>query len=117
MDNYIDIKVVSDPEFKETVLMNALYAKLHRALGQYANGKVGVSFPNHHKTLGNCLRLHGQPQDMELIMKTNWLKGLRDYCQSSDILPVPNNAVYRQVSRRQAKSAHNRRQRSVRKGW
>ena len=32
MNYYWEIRVLPDPEFKETVLMNALFAKLHRAL-------------------------------------------------------------------------------------
>ena len=57
MDHYIDIRVQPDPEFTASQLLNALFAKLHRALGQVADGKIGISFPQVGKTLGECLRL------------------------------------------------------------
>ncbi|MDS0116062.1 type I-F CRISPR-associated endoribonuclease Cas6/Csy4, partial [Enterobacter hormaechei subsp. steigerwaltii] len=47
MDHYIEIRVLPDPEFSEEMLMPALMAKLHRALGQRGKGDIGVSFPAH----------------------------------------------------------------------
>ena len=38
MDHYIEIRVLPDPEFSEEMLMSALVAKLHRALGQRGQG-------------------------------------------------------------------------------
>ncbi len=117
MNHYIDIKVLPDPEFEATVLMNALYAKCHRVLGKVANGEVGVSFPQYKKNLGVVLRLHGSKDKLEQLMEERWLKGLTDYTQVSDILTVPDKAQYRVVARIQTKSPENKRKRSIRKGW
>ncbi len=60
MDHYIEIRVLPDPEFSEEMLMAALMAKLHRALGQRGKGDIGVSFPAHGIKPGAVLRLHGE---------------------------------------------------------
>jgi CRISPR-associated endonuclease Csy4 len=117
MDHYLDIKVLPDPEFKETVLLNALFSKLHRALGQVAEGRVGVSFPDCKKFLGDRVRLHGSQVDLIKLMDTNWLQGLRDYCHQSEVKKIPDKVSYKVVRRVQAKSAHNKRKRSIAKGW
>lgn len=117
MDSYINIMVLPDPEMRETLLINNLFAKLHRALVQHKIDDIGVSFPNHAKTLGNVLRLHGKGESLQAFMVEPWLKGLRDYCSIADISRVPNDVSYRAVKRVQAKSAHNKRQRSITKGW
>lgn len=118
MDHYLDIRLLPDPEFKETVLMNALFAKLHRALVQTGQGEIGVSFPGAGKDLGDTLRLHGNRNALSRLMELGWIKGLRDYSDLSSIKPVPNNCRYRIVKRVQSKSSVARLyRRSVRKGW
>ena len=120
MDSYIEITVLPDLEADANFLMNNLCSKLHAVLGQMTMGKVGVSFPGYAQTgrnLGSQLRIHGTAIMLEKLMAENWLKGLRDYCQCSAVLPVPANAKQRYFARRQVKSAHNKRQRSVSKGW
>lgn len=117
MDRYLDIKVQPDLETSAQALLNNLFAKLHRALGHYAEGKIGISFPGSGKTLGRVLRLHGSACDIEQLMRQGWLQGMRDYVQCSAILQVPEAVKFRTVRRVQAKSAHNKRQRSIAKGW
>ena len=118
MDHYIDIRVQPDPEFTASQLLSALFAKLHRALGQLADGKIGISFPEVGKTLGECLRLHGTAPALAALEKTPWLKGLRDYTEVSPCKTVPNAVKYRVVRRVQFKSSAERlRRRSVSKGW
>ncbi|WP_233967850.1 type I-F CRISPR-associated endoribonuclease Cas6/Csy4 [Pectobacterium polaris] len=118
MDHYIDIRVQPDPEFTASQLLNALFAKLHRALGQVADGKIGISFPNVGKTLGECLRLHGTKEALSTLEQTAWLKGLRDYTQVSECKAVPDGVKFRTVRRVQLKSSAERlRRRSVSKGW
>lgn len=46
MDHYFDLRVLPDPEFNTEMLMAALFAKLHRALGARGKGDIGVSFPS-----------------------------------------------------------------------
>lgn len=104
MNYFINITVLPDPEFPESVLLNALFAKLHRALVNVGQGEIGISFPSVAKFLGNQIRLHGTNEALERLMQQPWLKGLRDYTQVSDILLVPAITKYRVVKRIQAKS-------------
>ena len=70
------------------------------------------------RVLGDVLRIHGSKLAIELLMAQPWLKGLRDYTQVGDILPVPSDLIgYRTVSRVQKKSPQNLRKRSIAKGW
>ncbi|MDX5628744.1 MULTISPECIES: type I-F CRISPR-associated endoribonuclease Cas6/Csy4 [unclassified Brenneria] len=118
MDHFLEIKVLPDPEFTAADLLNALFAKLHRALGQRGRGDIGVSFPDAGKVLGEKIRLHGSSPALTELQSTTWLKGLRDYTQISDIQPVPEGAKFRTVQRIQVKSSALRlRRRSVNKGW
>lgn len=118
MDYYIDIEVLPDPEFLETTLMNALFAKLHRALVQVSYGEIGVSFPDVAKNLGSVLRVHGTEAALSRLSELNWLQGLRDYTAVSAPQKVSATAQHRVVRRVQAKSNVARlRRRSVKKGW
>lgn len=118
MDHYIELRVLPDPEFSAPMLLEALFAKLHRALGAVGKGRIGVSFPDAGKTLGERLRLHGSQEALTELEQHGWRKGLRDYTESSAILPVPADAAYRTVRRVQVKSSAERLQRrSVAKGW
>ncbi len=117
MDYYLDIKLFPDPEFEEQVLLNALFSKFHRGMSQIVPGEVGISFPEVAKRLGSVLRLHGNASSLNQLMAENWLKGMRDYCQIGEVQPVPEVVQYRTVRRVQAKSAWNKRKRSIAKGW
>ena len=102
MDYYQQFTLLPDPEFSETTLMNALIAKLHRALHDSGEGEVGVSFPTLNKTLGSILRLHGT-QDALGRLGSNWFKGMRDHCDISKIDAVPETNEWCKVIRRQPK--------------
>jgi CRISPR-associated endonuclease Csy4 len=120
MANYIEITVLPDLEADGNFLMSNLCSKLHSVLGKSTQGQVGISFPDYAKkgkNLGNIIRLHGSQTMLEKLMSQPWLKGLRDYCQCSEIKPVPEVVQHRSFARRQYKSAHNKRQRSINKGW
>jgi CRISPR-associated endonuclease Csy4 len=118
MGHYIDIKILSDTEFSPSLLMNALFAKFHRALVEAGYGEVGVSFPQAQKTLGDTVRLHGNQSALERLMAIGWLKGLIDYTHVTAITAVPVNCKHRVVNRVQAKSSVERMyRRSVKKGW
>lgn len=111
MDHYLDIHLHPDPEFAATVLMSALFAKLHRGLVKQGGGRVGVSFPDTHSrnpTLGHCLRVHGSQTDLLDLMALEWISGMRDHCACGEITHVPNEARYRVVARVQAKSSPER---------
>lgn len=80
MDRYIDIRLLPDPEFPASVLMNALFGKLHRGLVTHGGCNIGVSFPDvgkNGRSLGECLRLHGSKTNLEKLMASNWLVGMR----------------------------------------
>lgn len=121
MDAYLEIKLLPDPEFPVNFLMGALYGKLHRALVVLESSEIGVSFPGYSqspRSMGDCLRLHGTQAILSQLMAQNWLKGMSDHIQCSDILPTPEAVKYRTVSRRQFKtnSERLRRRRMKRKG-
>ena len=107
MDHYIEIRLRPDPEFPPEVLMDALYAKLHRALVRHAGNDIGISFPNANneaKRLGARLRLHGLTATLGSFMGHEWLTGMRDHVDVTEVLHVPVTAKHRVVRRVQAKS-------------
>ena len=101
MNYYLDIHILPDPEFKETVLMNALHTKLHKALCDLESTTIGVSFPNNERTLGDRLRLHGSAEVLDKLQCQSWIGGMSGYCLQSDIQPVPSDSKFRNISRQQ----------------
>lgn len=109
MDHYLKIQLLPDPEFPIPVLMNALFAKLHRTLVQLQSKEIGVSFPAiSRNSLGEKLRLHGSASSLEQLMAQNWLKGMYDHIEATNICPIPEQTRYCQVKRVQAKSSAER---------
>lgn len=107
MDHYLDIRLLPDPEFATTLLMNAAYNKLHRGLVQLQCTDIGVSFPGYDakkRTLGDSIRLHGSVERLSALMETGWLKGMTDHVQVGRILLVPEHCQPIKVRRVQAKS-------------
>lgn len=118
MDHYLEIRVLPDPEFSEEMLMAALFAKLHRALGARGKGDIGVSFPLIGTKPGALLRLHGKKEALATLEMLHWRKGLNDYCRCSSIDAIPDTVRWRTVSRVQVKSSPSRLiRRSIKKGW
>ncbi|WP_312634027.1 type I-F CRISPR-associated endoribonuclease Cas6/Csy4 [Pseudescherichia sp.] len=118
MESYQDICLLADPEFTEQTLMSALFMKMHLALSARKKGDIGVSFPEHAKTPGAVLRLHGHQEILVELETTQWLAGLSDYCIVKPISAVPDVVGWRTVSRVQVKSSIERlMRRSVSKGW
>ncbi len=116
MNHYFEIKILPDPEILDTVLMNAVYTKLHKALCDLNSTGIGVSFPNRQKTLGNTVRLHGSDKDLDDLMRLNWTGGMSGYCSISDILPVPDNSKFRTVSRKQTTMSQSKLNRLLKRG-
>jgi CRISPR-associated endonuclease Csy4 len=105
MDAYLDIALLPGPEFAPTLLMNALFAKLHRALVARGAGDIGVSFPEAGPmALGGRLRLHGRGGALAELMAADWLAGMRDHIRLGGVGPVPGDVRHRVVRRVQAKS-------------
>ena len=107
MDRYLDIRILGDPEFNVSVLMNSVFGKLHLALVEMDAREIGVSFPaapRNKINLGDRLRLHDRNYGLEQLMERNWLTGLRDYIRVGSIEPVEGNTHHCRVKRVQPKS-------------
>ena len=100
MESYQEIRVLPDPEFTEETLMAALFAKLHRALGAYGKGDIGVSFPEHAQTLGGVIRLHGSQSALSKLEESRWQAGLNDYSTATAIHTPVRRKVSASGSRR-----------------
>ncbi|MBN9133497.1 MAG: type I-F CRISPR-associated endoribonuclease Cas6/Csy4 [Nitrosospira multiformis] len=111
MDHHIDIDVLPDPEFSAHQLMNALYAKLHRALAAENSTRIGVSFPGFSLKaphLGTRLRLHGDIAALSALMASGWATTMRDHVTLTPPTQVPETTKYRIVRRIQVKSSPER---------
>jgi CRISPR-associated endonuclease Csy4 len=107
MDHYIDIRVRPDPEFSPSMLMDALFGKLHRALVSLSTDDIGISLPEHttkKRSPGGVLRLHGSASSLERLMAAAWLQGMRDHVDVAEACQVPTDARHRVVRRRQFKT-------------
>jgi CRISPR-associated endonuclease Csy4 len=66
MNYYLEIRLLPDPEFVPSLLLNVLYNKLHSALVKLNCGDLGISFPQYRQEktdkrmhpLGTCIRIH-----------------------------------------------------------
>lgn len=108
MNRYIDIRLRPDPDFPSHQLMSALYSKLHRALVQLHRDDIGVSFPDlsqDGKRLGHRLRLHSTTDALQHLANGDWLTGMRDHVQISDMQSVPETTLHRFIRRVQIQSS------------
>ena len=111
MDHYLELRLLPDPEFSPPLLMNALFAKLHRVLVQLDSQHIGVSFPEvaaERSSLGRVLRLHGTSAVLQNLLVQNWLMGMRDHIEVMQIDRVPSDAQHCRVQRVQVKSSAER---------
>jgi len=118
MDHYLDITLLPDPEFIGSVLMSALFGKLHRGLVTVATGRIGISFPAVNKAscgLGERLRLHGSSEVLSQLMALPWLSGMSDHVRLGSMQTVPDGVQHRVVRRVQAKSSPERLRRRLMK--
>jgi CRISPR-associated endonuclease Csy4 len=116
MNHYVDIKLLPDAEIPATVLMNAIYTKLHKALCDIGSKNTGVSFPKYKVTLGNILRLHGTQSELSALQQKSWLGGMSGYCNVSEIKSVPTGAKFRTVSRKQTTMSQAKLNRLLKRG-
>lgn len=111
MDHFVDLDLRPDPDFPVTHLMNALFAKLHRALAARSVDDIGVSFPEFRPGvphLGRRMRLHGVRASLERLLDTDWLHGMRDHVALGRVAAVPPQARHRVVRRVQSQSSPER---------
>ncbi len=102
MKYFIDITLKPDAEIRENVLMNTVYSKFHKALFTLKSTSIGASFPRYKVLLGKVLRIHGDQSYLNDLQGLDWLGGIKGYCEISNVLPVPETAKHRTVSRKQA---------------
>ena len=116
MNSYFTISILPDAEMPGTVIMNAIYSKLHKALYDLKATAIGVSFPAYQVTLGDLLRIHGNTNDLENLQKLNWLGGMIGYCKVSEIKQVPADTKFRTVSRKQSTMSQSKLKRLMKRG-
>jgi CRISPR-associated endonuclease Csy4 len=108
MDHYQELRLLPDPEFPTTVLLSALFAKLHRALVDLPDPRSGISFPGYDASLpglGNRLRIHGSAAALDALSVRPWISGMRDFVAISPITLSPATDQSVLVRRVQAKSS------------
>lgn len=111
MEHYLDIHLRPIPELSASVLMNGLYAQLHKVLVQIEQQNkqgsgIGVSFPKHQKKhLGEHLRLHGTQAVLTQLQAPSWVsRAMADMVQLGGVQSIPDQVQHRVVRRVQAKS-------------
>ncbi len=101
---------------RENVLLNKVYAKLHKRLYDLKSHALGVSFPEYQIKLGRILRIHGTSQCLQVLQSENWLGGLKGYCDISEIQQIPNQVSYRTISRKQTNMTAAKLRRLIKRG-
>jgi len=77
---------------------------------------IGVSFPDCKMLLGKIIRLHGTDKNLNEFQSKNWLGGLSGYCKVSDILAIPQQVKYRNISRWQHNMSESHLRRLIKRG-
>ena len=116
MSHYIEFLILPDPEFPESIIMNLLYNKLHKALVQTATTDIGVSFPDFDQKrnrLGERLRLHGSDVQLNHLVANLPLTALLDHLRVGEVQEVPKRVSYVTVKRVQCKSSAERMRRRL----
>jgi CRISPR-associated endonuclease Csy4 len=116
MSHYIEFRILPDPEFPSSIVMNLLYNKLHKALVQTGSTDIGVSFPdfdNKRNRLGERLRLHGTDVHLKNLIANLTLSALLDYLRVGDVQEIPKRVSYVTVKRVQCKSSAERLRRRI----
>ncbi len=116
MDHHVDITIKPDAEMRENFLLNKVYTKLHKALSDANATDVGVSFPQWKIKLGRILRIHGNKERLVALQNGDWLGGLIGYCEISQITPIPDQVMYRVISRVQPNMSPSKLRRLQRRG-
>jgi len=116
MNRYIDIEILTDPEFTSPQILSVLVRKLHQSLVDLNCNQIGVSYPEHKSTtLGGLMRLHANEHSLQRLMETGWLTGLLDHVKVSECLEIPKDSKFCMVSRVQVKSSPERLRRRAQK--
>lgn len=116
MDHYFDVEIQPDAEMRENLLLNKVYTKLHKGLCDVNSTNIGVSFPAYKVLLGKIIRVHGNNKSLSEFQANNWLGGLSGYCKVSEILAIPEQVKYCNVSRWQSNMSESHLRRLIKRG-
>ncbi len=116
MEHYIDIKILPDEEVPVYFVRNKIYIKFHKVLFDLKSTGIGVSFPCYKVMLGDVIRLHGTEAKLAELQSSDWLGGLKSYCEVSPIQAIPADVSYRNVSRIQANMTEAKLRRLIKRG-
>jgi len=115
MDHYLDIRLRANAGIGKNELMATLFYKIHVWIARNANGRIALSFPDMNKTPGARLRVHGCESDLQAFSSGDWRRTVMLWIDLAQVCPVPADARHCMVARIQRKSAHNMRQRAMRR--
>lgn len=116
MDYFIEIQLRKNNDLRPNMLLNNIYTNLHRRLYDMNAKSIGVSFPDYRVVLGQRLRIHGNLDDLNKFHSIDWLGDLKKYCKVSEIEKVPQNIVYRTISRIQSSMSQSKLRRLIERG-
>jgi len=117
MDYYFEIRLKPTKDALESILLNIVYEKIHRALFDLNATDIGVSFPEYKVKLGTLIRLHGPKERLQELSKS-WrnivltkgtlrpvwsdslsIEGSLLYVTTS-VSEIPKNVKHRNISRK-----------------
>lgn len=116
MDCYIDIKLLPTKELRENILLNQVYTAFHKRLYDLKSTEIGVSFPEYRLKLGRVFRIHGTKENLENLLKKDWLGKYEAFCKVAKIENIPQNVQYRTVSRIQQNMTEAKLRRLIKRG-
>jgi len=116
MDHYFDIKIEPDEEVPIYFIRNKIYKKFHKVLSTLKSTEIGVSFPHYKAMLGDIIRIHGSESMLTKLQSSDWLGGLKGYCDVSSIQSVPAGTTYRVISRKQSNMTEAKLRRLIKRG-
>ena len=116
MDYYIDIKLNSNKEIRENVLLNQVYTAFHKRLYDLKSTELAVSFPQYRLKLGKLFRIHGNKEALEKLNEKDWLGKYKASCKVSTIDAIPEKVPYRTVSRVQQNMTEAKLRRLIKRG-
>jgi hypothetical protein len=82
------------PEGDQYLILNKVYSKLHKALFDIKNNRIGVSFPEYKIKLGKLIRIYADQAILNDLQDLNCLGSLSGYCK----IKVPEKCKHRVIS-------------------
>lgn len=92
MTHYLEFTLQGNKRMPVPALMSKLLHVVHLTLVRLQTSSIGVSFPAYGTTLGNILRVHGEPHQLKLFVLN--VDALPTGVKVTDILAVPDGAEF-----------------------